>query len=512
MASLRGHARSASTAAKLATVEQIIGYNFKSVERLYEALDLEKSPITLPTGEVRAAKRTRNTRLALVGDAAAHFEFACQWYHNKDLDGPQWMRIRAQGLSNDTLGKIGFSLGLDELTVPENCEGSYAMASTVEAILGAVYHDGGEEAFKRVMARCGVSHKLLAVPERAWIHDPVKSSRNLPSRFFAGHQWGLQELLFRSNPKLLPRTQLGGVAKLPLNEARVLLEALRARAQARKQAEEEAKRLAEERAKEKAKEKARKEAERLRKEAAKKAEKAEKAKKRADEKAKKDAENEAKQQAKKEAEEIARRKVEDGQPRQKTALWASVKRFWHGSDTMAESQNVNEPNTGAVTDTATNTNTVAESNIATETSTATGLDKVTESETVTDSDKPTESDTENAPNAGKELTEGSESMGSYLLDTCTKIFYGSQQIPIAPDMPLLDPKQRKKEVKAMNARIRALKLQKRQYTKKQRPRRKSSLLEYEAKLEDINFRLDAARASLKILESQKSVKKADAES
>ncbi|KUI57408.1 Translation initiation factor IF-2 [Cytospora mali] len=499
MASLRGHARSASTAAKLATVEQIIGYNFKSVERLYEALDLEKSPITLPTGEVRAAKRTRNTRLAL-------------------------------GLSNDTLGKIGFSLGLDELTVPENCEGSYAMASTVEAILGAVYHDGGEEAFKRVMARCGVSHKLLAAPERAWIHDPVKSSRNLPGRFFAGHQWGLQELLFRTNPKLLPRTQFGGVAKLPLNEARVLLEALRARALARKQAEEEAKRLAEERAKEKAKERARKEAERLRKEAAKKAEKAEKAKKRADEKAKKDAENEAKQQAKKEAEGIARRKAEDGKPRQKTALWASVKRFWHGSDTMAESQSVKESNmvagsksvedsnTGADMDTATNANTMAESNNATETSTATRSDKVTESETgaesetVMDSDKATESDTENTPNAGKELTEGSDSMGSYLIDTCTKIFYGSQQIPIAPDMPLLDPKQRKKEVKAMNARIRALKLQKQQYTKKQRPRRKSSLLEYEAKLEDINFRLDAARASLKILESQKSMKKAEAES
>ena len=224
MAALRGWARSSSTAAKLATVEQIIGYRFKSAERLYEALDLEKQTITLSNGQERSGRRPRNTRLALVGDSAAKFNFACQWYA-RDLNGIQWIRIHSEALCNDNLGDVGFAVGLDELTVPESTKNSYAMASTVEAILGAVHLDGGEDALSRVMGRLGITHRLFDSPERAWVHEPVRSRRNLPARFFLGHQWNMQKLLFNANPSLLPRGVMGEVARLPLNEALLRREA-----------------------------------------------------------------------------------------------------------------------------------------------------------------------------------------------------------------------------------------------------------------------------------------------
>lgn len=89
--------------------ERIIGYQFKDVDRLYEALDQKKQPISLSSGR----KRTRNTPLALVGDAHAKLYVAQKWYDNPDLTGFNWQEITST-LSNDHLGEVGFKLGLDE--------------------------------------------------------------------------------------------------------------------------------------------------------------------------------------------------------------------------------------------------------------------------------------------------------------------------------------------------------------------------------------------------------------
>jgi dsRNA-specific ribonuclease len=65
---MRGWSRTASTALKLATAERIIGYQFKDIDKLYEALDQTERTISLPSGK-KAQLRPRNSRLALVGDA-----------------------------------------------------------------------------------------------------------------------------------------------------------------------------------------------------------------------------------------------------------------------------------------------------------------------------------------------------------------------------------------------------------------------------------------------------------
>lgn len=109
----RGWSRTASTAVKLATAERIIGYQFKDVGRLYEALDQYEHRSLLPSGKVFKERR-RNTRLALVGDSQARLYMAQKWYDQSDLAGADWSKINEATLSNQSLSQIGFRLGLDE--------------------------------------------------------------------------------------------------------------------------------------------------------------------------------------------------------------------------------------------------------------------------------------------------------------------------------------------------------------------------------------------------------------
>lgn len=110
---MRGWSRTASTAVKLATAERIIGYPFKNVHLLHEALDQSRLVISLPKGK-RTRLRQRNTRLALVGDAHARLFMAQRWYNKQDLTGIDWSKIATATLSNGNLGHFGFKLGLDE--------------------------------------------------------------------------------------------------------------------------------------------------------------------------------------------------------------------------------------------------------------------------------------------------------------------------------------------------------------------------------------------------------------
>lgn len=112
---LRGWSRTASTALKLATAERIIGYQFKDVDLLYEALDQTKFSLSSPSGK-HSNSKPRNARLALVGDVQAKLYLAQKWYHNQSLTGNQWTEIATWTLSNQHLGEVGFKLGLDECT------------------------------------------------------------------------------------------------------------------------------------------------------------------------------------------------------------------------------------------------------------------------------------------------------------------------------------------------------------------------------------------------------------
>ncbi|KAG8163627.1 hypothetical protein KVR01_006924 [Diaporthe batatas] len=197
---MRGWSKTASTALKLATAEKILGYQFKDVDKLYEALDQEKRDILLPSGKARG--RPRNSRLALVGDALGTLHLARNWYDKANLGGVEWSEIQLQTLSNERLAEIGFKLGLDECAISKDIVKSYDMATTLEALIAAVDVDGASEAqVQRIYTRFGIKHRLLEPAERSWIWRIVKSQMILPDKFFIGHHFELLEGILETQLK-----------------------------------------------------------------------------------------------------------------------------------------------------------------------------------------------------------------------------------------------------------------------------------------------------------------------
>ena len=76
----------------------------------------------------------------------------------------QWTTIVQLVGGNANVGRVGFDHGLDACV---NCDPATRavshgmMAATVEAVLGAVHLDGGDEALTAVMEQLGLTHELL---------------------------------------------------------------------------------------------------------------------------------------------------------------------------------------------------------------------------------------------------------------------------------------------------------------------------------------------------------------
>lgn len=74
--------------------------------------------------------------------------------------------MRNDILSNDKLAQRGYSLGINACVFCNQgtVVSAKMVASTLEAIVGAVYHDGGDDAVLRVIDHLGFTdHPLLMV-------------------------------------------------------------------------------------------------------------------------------------------------------------------------------------------------------------------------------------------------------------------------------------------------------------------------------------------------------------
>lgn len=181
----------ANTRARVETCQRIIGYRFRNINLIEEALT--------PRASV-------NRRLALAGDRAADLQLVARWYGKTGhLTPSQWDMIKSALLGNTNLAQVGKRLRIQDC-LPNRC-GSETMATTVEAIIGAVWMDSKKDlaAVGSVMDRFGLTrHPLLPSPPPSpttttTYHPPCEiwSSRPLPDRFFTGHHLGLLQLLFR---------------------------------------------------------------------------------------------------------------------------------------------------------------------------------------------------------------------------------------------------------------------------------------------------------------------------
>ena len=155
-------------------VEDIIGYSFNDPLILWEALQAAGSGIR-SAGDRHFADG--NKRLAMLGDAILKLVLVEDWYGSLDVrgispflsttvapasdTGPE----RASDIvgrvgSNANLNRLGRLHSLDEFICRNPSQAGYisqnTMASTVEAILGAVYLDRGIDHVSQVMQTLGL--------------------------------------------------------------------------------------------------------------------------------------------------------------------------------------------------------------------------------------------------------------------------------------------------------------------------------------------------------------------
>ncbi|KAI5457495.1 ribonuclease III domain-containing protein [Mariannaea sp. PMI_226] len=153
----------------IALCEKIIGYSFASKVLCAEALNT--------AGDTRArlvfdgvyTVLPKNDRLAVYGDSAADFYLCSLWLRQKKLDKASWTKIRHDLVSNENLARVGKEHGLDgciNVNAGTNQISPAMVATTVEAILGAVEQDGGREALGKVMNQLGLAQHTLLSSEK----------------------------------------------------------------------------------------------------------------------------------------------------------------------------------------------------------------------------------------------------------------------------------------------------------------------------------------------------------
>jgi ribonuclease-3 len=79
-------------------------------------------------------------------------------------------------LSNDALARRAYEAGLDKCVITADSDPAVSpkmVATTLEAVIGAVYHEGGDEAVQRVMRSLNFfDHPLLTGMSRTLHFSP----------------------------------------------------------------------------------------------------------------------------------------------------------------------------------------------------------------------------------------------------------------------------------------------------------------------------------------------------
>ncbi len=138
------------------TLEKTLGYRFKSKERLLTAL-------THPSYRNEKGHETcaDNQRLEFLGDAVVGLLAAEHLYaHASDMNEGDMTKFRSTITNRSGLARVGTAWGIGgqlRMGRGEEQSGGAAkesnLADAVEAILGAVYEDGGHRAAAKVFAK-----------------------------------------------------------------------------------------------------------------------------------------------------------------------------------------------------------------------------------------------------------------------------------------------------------------------------------------------------------------------
>ncbi|KAH4187172.1 hypothetical protein HBH42_163950 [Parastagonospora nodorum] len=147
----------------LSACEALLSHTFTNRLLLLEALNNTGLPLVY---NAKSHVLQRNDALAVLGDARMD-AILCRWWWDAGFQRVkgQWSQARLDKCGNVTLAQLGRRLGVDTYVIknPGTVVVSDKMVATaVEALMGVVYLDGGEEALEGVMMALGFGeHQFL---------------------------------------------------------------------------------------------------------------------------------------------------------------------------------------------------------------------------------------------------------------------------------------------------------------------------------------------------------------
>lgn len=175
---------------ELDRLQKRLGYRFRDAGLLQRALTH------------RSASSDNNERLEFLGDALLGFHIAESLYHqHADADEGSLSRMRAHLVRRDTLAKVGRELELGQwlqLGPGELRTGGHSRSSTladaVEAIIAAVYLDGGIEPALALIDLMLARRVAEASPERHGKDPKTRLQEWLQGRRYSLPQYEVLEV------------------------------------------------------------------------------------------------------------------------------------------------------------------------------------------------------------------------------------------------------------------------------------------------------------------------------
>ncbi|KAF2713010.1 ribonuclease III, partial [Pleomassaria siparia CBS 279.74] len=145
---------------KVTQAETILGYIFTHKLLCAEAIQMSAPrEYVLMAGETRFVEN--NKRLAVLGDTALANALCKLWYQKRDVLAAAWTELRNDILGNAGLSQRGDDLGIGSLVISSHGYNGPAsakmVATTFEALVGAVYLDGGDDAVMHVVEHLGLN-------------------------------------------------------------------------------------------------------------------------------------------------------------------------------------------------------------------------------------------------------------------------------------------------------------------------------------------------------------------
>ena len=156
-----------------ANIEKILGYSFKDADLLNRAL-IHSSYVN----ENRLSPTAHNERLEFLGDAVLELVTSEYIYNSfSDMAEGEMSKLRASVVNEATLARCakernfgGFlKLGKGEM-VNGGRERESILADTFEAVIGAIYLDGGYDSAKRFVL-CALETDIHSMKGLTWISD-----------------------------------------------------------------------------------------------------------------------------------------------------------------------------------------------------------------------------------------------------------------------------------------------------------------------------------------------------